>query len=505
MANQFVAFHDDRHGLGSWVAEQIAADLFRYGVVTKDGEVLKDEDGKPLRELPPGERVRGDYVASTHGMSLSAAGTSSVLEAERPRERADQSLNFAYRTWTSPRADADATFAAVIGRQAQVGVVPLYDTDMSFNKDTLNALIDFPANDVIREYVAESNYVLAAPTDLIHEIEQAGYTDTFAPAGSSSPFTWNAEKQRRYLRKVTTVYASADAMRHCQAAIDGFRAQGIDVQLIPEGTDAYREGLRLASEWLDPNRRIETHFSGSHHTRISKTRGANHNKPVIAVLLSADKAMGPDGYHFDNDYVVLENEMAGADRIRTSFIALTRGVPSIPKPTDDPVRFEMKALERHFLPPRPGRKGASADHRALYPIAGDAKGPKKAGFETPAFVRVLYKINTVGADVGDFSRVLGVLNEQKLSYQTTTLDARPGHPMIIAIDVPAANYSAMRPVLKTLMRQSGAQRLADFPALQPMVETAIRPAPRSTSRSRIAAFAIVAVLIALAGFVAGQL
>ncbi|RFB05199.1 hypothetical protein [Parvularcula marina] len=497
MANQFVAYQDERHGLAAWVAEQIAADLFRN----------QAEPDAPLHEVTEGQapeasmRAGGapSFTAESYGMRLSAGGRDTALmEGPAPRQRADQGLDKAYRTWTSPRTSAESIMSTVIAGQAQVGVLPLYDNDKSFSRDTLNALIDFPPNRVIREYVAESNYVLAAPADLIHEIEQSGYTDSFSGTGSSQSFQWNRDKQQRYLRKVTTIFASADAMRHCSAALEGFRARGIEVQTIPDGADSYRKGLEVASEYLDPNRRVETYFSNASHTRVSKSRGANHNKPVIAVLLSADKAMSPDGYAYDSDYVVLEAEMAGADRIRTSFIALQKGIPAIPPEDIDPLRYEMASLRQRFKAPK--KSGGGADHRALYPIAGDKPNGAPQPEGVPAYVRCLYKCDTVGNGVKDISPVIRALAEQKLSYTTTTLDGRPGHPIVFAIDVPADRWEEMRPVLRQITRMTNYRRLADFPAIQPMIKETIRPKTATTARGRTAMLLIGGIVVAVAAF-----
>ncbi len=493
MANQFVAYQDERHGLGAWVAEQIAASLFRYGMwVDSDGQPVLDDEGKPATGRPvPDPTTR---VASSYGMSLNTArsydGDVGVVEA--PKQKADEALNYAYRTWVSPRSTADATFSSVIAQQAQVGVVPLFDNDFSLNRDTLSALIDFPQTKVLREYVAESNYVLAAPTDLIHEIEQSGFTDSFAPGGAGTSFAWNRDKQQRYLRKVTTVYASAEAMRHCGPAIEGLRARGVDVQQIPDGVDTYREGLRLATGLADPNRMVETRFSGGTHERVSKSRGGNHTKPLIAVLLSGDKAMEGDGYHYDKDYVVLEAEMAGAERIKTSFLAMTKGRPCI-FPSKSPIGF----LRHH----------ANADYemRSLRAVfEGPKKGEHQPGetADRPAYVRCLYKFNTVGNGAGDFTRILSILKRQGFSFQTTTLDNRDGHPMVVAVDVPANRYGAMRPVIKEFVRMQGAKRIAAFPALRPMVPEAMTGSPDRTGQ---VVAALGAIIVALGGYILWKL
>lgn len=502
MANQFVAYQDERHGLAAWVAEQVAADLFRYKA---------SEENAQLQEVPDAADPKADlraggapsFTAEGYGMRLSAGGRDTALMGGRQEKtRPDQGLDQAYRTWTSPRSKAADILSTVISNQAEVGILPLYDHDKSFHRETLNALIDFPANRSIREYVAESNYVLAAPADLIHEIEQSGYTDSFSGAGSSQSFKWNREKQMRYLRKVTTILASADAMKHCGAALDGFRARGIDIQTIPDGVDSYREGLRLASEMLDPERVVETSFSGSEHKRVSFTRGANHTKPVVAVLLSADKALDPNGYSYDSDYIVLEAEMAGADRIRTSFIALQKGVPPIPPEDVDRTAYEMGALKAHF-DPSPRKQGSGVDYRFLYPVREheSARGDRRQSTGVPSIVRCLYMAHTVGPQAKDVSSVFRALAEQKFSYSTTTLDNRPGHPMIFAVDVPVDRWKEMRPVVKELTKLTGFRRLADFAAATEMVEAPVRPAASMSQRMRTAWTVIGMIIAAVFGFV----
>lgn len=499
MANQIVAFQDERHGLGAWVAEQVAAHMFRYGMWT-DGEgqpVLRD-DGRPDNSRTPPTPGAAYGANSNYQMRLSAAG-SSLAVAEAPRQRTDDQLDFAYRTWTSPRTTAESTLSAVIGRQAQLAVVPLYDNDLSFNKETLAALVNFPQNEVLREYVAESNYVLAAPTDLIHEIEQSGYTDSFS-TGQSTAFAWNRDKQLRYMRRVSTIYASADAMKHCQAALDGYRARGVDVQLIPDGVDTYREGLRLSTQMLDPGRRVETRYSATKHERRSYSRGENHQKPLIAVLLSHDRALSHGGYSYDSDYAILEAEMAGADRIRTSFIALRRGFQGLAGDTQDPVSYEVERIKRHFKD-RPARGAANGpDQRALYPLAGDAPWPDQANQEKPAYVRALYRFNTVGPGVGDYSKVLHTLTSHGFSFRTTMLDNLPGQPMVVALDVPTDGSARLKPALRAIMKQAGARRLCDFAAIRPMVDEQARPKLALGGRKRIAAWGAVGVVLSLVGY-----
>jgi hypothetical protein len=52
--------------------------------------------------------------------------------------------------------------------------------------------------------------------------------------------------------------------------------------------------------------------------------------------------------------------------------------------------------------------------------------------------------------------------------------------MVVAVDVPADRWKEMRPVLRVLTKLTAWRRLADFPALQPMVKDAILPKASGT-------------------------
>ncbi|NNU17268.1 hypothetical protein HK107_13135 [Parvularcula sp. ZS-1/3] len=497
MANQFVAFMDERHGLGAWVAEQIAADLFRNP--TRARAV---NGGGARNGAAPGasQDLSGREITSSDlSMSLYGSGTRrSFGNAAAAPASAPTAGGAAFKTWTSPRASAESTAAAVVSGQAQVGVLPLYDEHGGFNTDTLSALMDFPQQ-VLGEYVAESNYVLAVPTDMIHEVDQAGFTDSFDATGTRA-FQWNAEKQRKYRGRIGTVYASNDALRHCAAAVEGLRARGIDVQQLPDGTDTYREGLSRAAELLDPEREVHTKYGPGGQERVSKTSGANHSKPLIGVLLSFDKALGDGGYSFDSDYKVLEAEMAGADRVRTSFIA-TSALPRRGATRADLMSGDIAAVERFFDSGRSLKKGKDTPLRHTPGLDDDGlpQVQQEGGYP---YARLLYSIPTVGREAKDHSQVLSKLSEAKLSYRTVSLDRRDGMPVVLAIDVPQGHQHKLRPIVRMIHRLPGAQRLAAFPSVTPMIAEGLRPQPASDPKARLLLKGTALIVLGLAAFAA---
>lgn len=495
MANQFVAFMDERHGLGQWVAEQIAADLFR-NPAAQQKQTYAQRHGEGASQDLAGRPI----TSSDLSMSLMGSGTRRSFGGAQaqPQTSAAHHEGLAYKTWTSPRASAEATSAAVLSGQAQVGVLPLYEETGGFNTDTLSALMDFPQR-VLGEYVAESNYVLAVPTDLLHEVDQAGFTDSFDASGGRS-FAWTAEKQRKYRNRIGTVYASSDALRHCAAAVEGLRARGVDVQQIPDGHDVYREGLSQAHRILDPNREVATSYGPNGQQRTSKTKAKNHAKPLIGVLLSFDKALGDGGYSFDSDYKVLEAEMAGADRVRTSFIA-TAQEPKDRRGHVDGMGSDLALLDRFFRGPRyRGGKAEQGPLRRTPGLAGRADELEPAAGPYP-FARLLYAVPTVGRDAKDHSPVLARLAEQGLSYRTVPLDRRDGMPVVVAIDIPAGHQGKLKPVLKALHRLPGAERLAVFPSVTPMVDASIRPLPTVSPKLRLLRRGAAVIALGVASYV----
>lgn len=498
MGNQLVAFMDERHGLGAWVAEQIAADLFKNPARVRQGQAQAaggaaaspDFSGREISSSDLGMSLRAGGMRRSFGNSAAAVASAPTVSPD------------AYKTWTSPRASAESTSAAVVSGQAQVGVLPLYDEYGGFNTETLSALMDFPQQ-VLGEYVAESNYVLAVPSDLIHEVDQAGFTDSFDANGGAG-FRWTAEKQRKYSGRVGTVYASHDAMRHCSAAIEGMRARGIDVRLLPEGTDAYREGLAQAAQLLDPGREITTNFGPNGQSRSSKTNAGNHSKSLIGVLMAFDKALGNGGYSFDSDYMVLEAEMAGADRVRSSFIATT----AVPKNSGlrlDPTAADMASLERFFGTSRRGAPSPEEGPLRHAPGLSDRADDAQAGSGAYPFARVLYALPTVGHGVRDHSPVLTKLAEAGLSYRTVSLERREGLPVVVAVDVPAGQQSKLKPISRMVHRLPGAERVATFPSVTPMVEESLRPLPESDPKMRLVMQVTGLIVLGLAAFVGAGL
>jgi hypothetical protein len=493
VTNQFVAFMDERHGLGAWVAEQIAADLFRNpvegqspaGQAGRKASAAKGHDDRPIASADLSMSLFAS--GSRRSFSGEKGAPQGAAPGQRPRQR--------FKTWTSPRTSAEATAAAVVSGQAEVGVLPLYEEQKGFNRDTLAALLDFPQS-VLGEYVAESNYVLAVPTVLIHEVDQAGFTDSFDASGAKS-FQWNGEKQRKYRGRVGTVYASEDALRHCAPAIDGMRAKGIDVQLVPDGVDVFREGLSRAAQILDPDREVQTRFGPDGQQRVSKTRGANHLKPLIGVLLSFDRALGDGGYSFDSEYTVLEAEMAGADRVRTSFLATTRRPATDGRDGGIDTMAAVRSLFRAGAgAPHGGEEGAL---RAMSGLQGRAPGPRRGGEAYP-FARVLYAVPTIGRGAKDPSGIYKALADNRLSYRTETLENREGAPLVVAIDVPQGCESRLGPVLRSLRRHPGARTIAVFPSVTPMVHDSVMARPSGMPKVGNVMKGAAVIAAALAGY-----
>ncbi|MEM9838743.1 MAG: hypothetical protein AAF830_06250 [Pseudomonadota bacterium] len=520
MANQFVAFMDERHGLGAWVAEQIAADLFRNAAAEPKAKPRKGKKGK-------GKEASADLSArqiSSADLQLSLLGSGSRRSygaASAPVAEAAAPTAQAYKTWTSPRASAESTSAAVISGQAQVGVLPLYEEATGFNTDTLSALMDFP-QEVVGEYVAESNYVLAVPTDLIHEVDQSGFTDSFDGSGTKA-FQWTAEKQRKYRGRVGTVLAAPDAMRHCSAAIEGMRARGIEVQQLPDGIDAYRAGLDQAHARLDPNREIATTYGPNGQQRISKIKAGNHGKPLVGVLIAFDKALGDGGYSFDSDYKVLEAEMAGADRVRTSFIATTqkmegRDLPpllyEIPGIGDlarwfmddwsEAARLDTAAVRKLFSS-RISRPGAETQGmRTVSGLSDRGVGVSRDAQPYP-YARMVYAIPTVGPYAKDHSKVLQRLSENGLSYRVQPVENRPDRPVVVAIDVPNGHTMKFKRVAKAVRKHPGARRLAVFPSVTPMVPEEMVAVPMEPRSWAVVKTGLAVIGLGLVAFVAASL
>ena len=501
MANQFVAFQDDRHGLGAWVAEKIAQTAFPRRAPDADGGLAE------ARSL----------ATASYGMSLSGGGGGSMPAAGRTREDPG-SFSAAYRTWTSPRSSAPDTVAAVLSGQAAFGVLPLMD-DQGFDAETLAALVDFPAARPAREFVASSNFVLAVPTDLIHEAEQSGFTDSFSPGGSKA-FDWSEPKRRKYRQRIGTVLASNDALRHCGPAIEGLRAKGIDVQAVPDGADSAREGLRIAASLLDPDRQVETRYSGERQERRSRTTGANANKPLVGVLMTLDRAVGEDGYEFGGDYTVLDTDMAGADPVRTAYVAVAKGKRPRVK---DPVRAATLEIDAALASdPRSLPDGHAPDDRISRADLAYGDAPKGRARKTVSgrraasvgggggaeLARVLWKVDTTGASnarsgrLSDYSPVLGMLTKANIPHKVTQLSGRPGNPVVIAFDVPRAKARAVKPILAKLASLRGSQNLGAFPATEPLVDPSLLPRAEEGAGGVRTATALVGVLGALGLFLA---
>jgi len=498
VGNQFVAYMDEHHGLGAWVAENIAVDVFKNAASRADraqSKATSDTDGRKVATAEhsmalksPSNRTRRDY-----GENAASAVQAPVPSSKPPNSAAGSK----YKTWTSPRTSAADTAAAVIAGHAQVGVYPLYDSSNGFNVETLNTLLDFP-QDILTEYTAESNFVLAVPTDLIHQAEQSGFADSFEATKGTRSFQWTSDKQFKYRNRVGTIYATPDALRQCGAAVAGWKAKGIDVQSLADGTDVYREGLERAAERLDPNREISTSHGADGQQRVSKIKAGNHNTPLIGVIMSFDKAIQQGNpWNHDSDYQLLEKDLIGADPVETIFVATTQK-PSTPRVFNDRASADFSALDR-FLGKR--RKAAESEEAGSPRLVLSASGVEPVGGPWD-YARILYAIPTVGEGAEDHSVVLKRLAEQNLSYRTVTLESRERRPVVIAIDVPTGLQGKLKPVMRAVYKLPGAQRLGVFPATSPMVAPDMRPKPSVDSRLKVAVLGAAAILASAAAVAA---
>ncbi|MEM6747781.1 MAG: hypothetical protein AAF608_10200 [Pseudomonadota bacterium] len=488
MGNQFVAYLDEHHGLGAWVAENIAVDVFENEAARVDraqAKAASDAEGRKVATAEHSMALKGPSSRTRRGFGQKAqAAAPTPTPSSKPPNSAAGSK---YKTWTSPRSTAADTAAAVVAGHAQVGVYPLYDSSNGFNVDTLNTLLDFP-QEILTEYAAKSNFVLAVPTDLIHQADQSGFADSFEATKGTRSFQWNSEKQRKYRNRVGVIYATPDALRQCGAAVAGWKAKGVDVRSLADGTDVYREGLERAAEFLDPNREISTSHGADGQRRTSTIKAANHNTPLLGVIMSFDKAFHSGHFAADSDYQLLETDLIGADPVETVFVATQRA------PAESDVRRHGASADFEILhgvlAKRPSGSGQSD---AAPRLARSASGVETVGGPWD-YARILYSIPTVDKDAADPSEVLKRLAEQNLSYRTVTLEARKGRPMVIAIDVPAGMQAKLKPVMRAVHRLPQVTRLGVFPATSPMVVLEERPKAPIDSRLKVAVFGGLAIL-----------
>ncbi|MEO1656095.1 MAG: hypothetical protein AAFR65_00110 [Pseudomonadota bacterium] len=493
MGNQFVAYMDEHHGLGSWVAENIAVDLFDNTASRLDrgrSATAPEPEGRKVATAENSMGLSGPAARRRRYAGNDEAKKAPPTPTSRPANSAGGS---SHKTWTSPRMSASATAAAVISGQAQVAVYPLYDTGSGFNTETLNTLLDFP-QEILTEYAAKSNFVLAVPTDLVHQADQSGFSDSFDTTKGTRTFQWNSDKQRKYRNRVGVIYASPDAMRQCASAVAGWRAKGIDVRMVPEGMDVYREGLARAAELLDPKRQISTKHGADGQERVSTMSAASHNTPLIGVVMSFDKAFHMGHFAADSDYQPLETELIGAEPLETIFVATTQASAAC-RGHRDGASADFAALDRFLCA---GDKSSGSDEASSPLLVRSASGGVEPVSGPWDYARILYALPTVGAGVADHSPVLKRLAEQNLSYRTVTLEGREGSPMVVAIDVPSGLQAKLKPVMRAVHRLPGARRLGVFPATRPMVAPEMRPKPPVDSRLRVALLGGLAILASAA-------
>ncbi|MEM7741303.1 MAG: hypothetical protein AAF225_10930 [Pseudomonadota bacterium] len=480
------------------MAENIAVDVFDNAASRVDraqSKASSDTDGRKVASADLSMGLKAPSGRTRRSHQHKSTSSQAPMPTSKP---ANSAAGDKFKTWTSPRMSASATAAAVISGQAQVAVYPLYDSSSGFNIDTLNTLLDFP-QEILTDYTASSNLVLAVPTDLVHQADQSGFADSFETTKGTRSFQWNSEKQRKYRNRVGVIYAPADAMHQCAAAIAGWRAKGIDVRMVPEGVDVYREGLARSAELLDPNREVSTSHGPDGQKRVSTIKAANHNTPLIGVIMSFDKALPGHQFAADSDYQLLETDLIGAEPLETIFVATTQ-LPANPKAHTDWAAADFAALNR-FLDK--GRKSQADKSGSAQRLVRSASGVEPVGGPWD-YARILYALPTAGERVADHSVVLKRLAEQNLSYRTVTLEAREGSPMVVAIDVPSGMQSKLKPVMRAVHRLPGARRLGVFPASSPLVARDLRPKSPTDSRPRVAFFGgalILAVAAAVAAVV----
>ena len=322
---------------------------------------------------------------------------------------------------TSPRRSAPDTLSALVANDAQKAVLPLQNDRRGYSKDVLAALIDFHGHYDITEMEAPADdaYVLAVPSAMVYELGEAAFPSSYG-SGAVGALPRNLQTQTALRRRIGTVYATADAMDRCRAAVDGFRAQGINVVRLADNANPYRDVLSEAYGMLDPDREIETGFDEhtNARTRTSKLKGANYGKALIGVLLPSDVAWLGEGDDYraedrnvalrDTDYVIVDQGLVGAKRMETHFLVLNR-----------------KAQKAGVDDKKKSGKGDSAVDKIAGEDGAVAPLMRRKGFDTEKNVRVLLKVDTRGNGVADTAELTSLMAQSRLRHTPVILNDRP--------------------------------------------------------------------------------
>ncbi len=381
MADGFIAYQDEEHGLGFKVAQRLAEKYARREVNLRGSSPVSDL--KQSDTLPPK---------------------------------------------VSPRRDSTSTLASLVSHQAEFALLPLEDDRGKYNKLSLEALIDFKDYYIEAEMRDSDDYVLAVPSVSVYELGESAFPSSHKGASHIGALPRNLEAQELLRRRVGVVYASADAMERCQAALHGYEAQGIKVQRLADNEDPYRTVLSKALEGLDQDRMIFTGLDDGDSTvkRLSGMRAANHAKPLIGVLLPRDVAtMGRQISNngladpSSSEYVLLDGHLEGNTKLSERFLVLSRLQERSrgAKPVIGVIGQQdvwMKKVNKGFK----------------RFIRDDKKGEHD-------FARFLIKLDSRGKGVLDIDEITNELIRKGLSYTPIVLNKRPERlPVILEVEVP---------------------------------------------------------------------
>ncbi len=381
MADGFIAYQDEEHGLGFKVAQRLAEKYARGEVSLRGASPVSDL--KQADTIPPK---------------------------------------------VSPRRDSTTTLASLVSHQAEFALLPLEDDRGKYNKLSLEALIDFKDYYIEAEMRDSDDYVLAVPSVSVYELGESAFPSSHKGASHVGALPRNLETQDLLRRRVGIVYASADAIERCQAALHGYEAQGIKIQRLADNEDPYRTVLQKALEGLDQNRMIFTGLDDGDSTvkRMSGMRAANHAKPLIGVLLPRDVAtmgrqISSNGLADpgSSEYVLLDGHLEGNTKLSERFLVLSRL-----KERSRGAKPVIGVIGQQDVWMKKVNKGFKRF------IRDDKKGEHD-------YARFLIKLDSRGKGVLDIDEITNELIRKGLSYTPIVLNKRPERlPVILEVEVP---------------------------------------------------------------------